>query len=88
MPILFPSRGNGALPFYSKPCYPWLLSQHMPPHLLDDWLGGRIIVHFLGVVFVVDIIADADELAVIVAAGEEDDGDAKDFRGRDAFEIG
>ena len=51
----------------------------MPPHPLDDWFGGRIIVHFLGIVFIIDIIADPDELAVVVAAGEEDNSHAEDF---------
>ena len=48
----------------------------MPPHFLDDWLGGRIVVHFLGVVLVVDVVADTDKFAVIVAARKEDHSDA------------
>lgn len=48
----------------------------MPPHFLNDWLGRRIVVHLLGVVLIVDVVADTDKFAVIVAARKEDDSDA------------
>lgn len=81
-------RWSWILPFDSKSRNPWLFCQYISPDLLDDRLRGRIIVHLLIVVFIVDVVANADEFAVIVAAGEEDDGDAEDLGGGDTFEVG
>ena len=44
-------------------------------------------MHLVIVVFVVDVVTHANEFSIIVAAGEEDDGYAKDFRGGDSFEV-
>ena len=60
----------------------------MPPHLLDDGPVRGFALESLIRVFVIDIVADTDELAVFVTAAEEDDGDADDFAIRDAGEVG
>lgn len=60
----------------------------MPPHLLNHrfrgWLRRERFVHVL----VVDVVAHAHELAVVVGAGEQDDGYAEDFGGGDAGGVG
>ncbi|KAL8960272.1 MAG: hypothetical protein Q9193_002993, partial [Seirophora villosa] len=61
---------------------------YIPPHPFDDRLRRRIIVHLLVVVFIIYVVANADEFAVIVAAGEENDGHAKDLGCGDTFEVG
>ena len=57
-----------------------LLSQDVPPDLLDDGLGWRIgNESFIGI-FVVDIVANTDKFAVVVSTRQEDDSDTNDFR--------
>lgn len=68
--------------------HPGLLGQDIALHALDDGLRGRVVVQLGGVVFVVDVVPDADELAPVVGAGEEDDGDADDVRVGDALRVG
>ena len=60
-------------PFDGESSNSWLLSKHISPNMLHDRLGGRFSVEFIGVVFVVDIVSDADKLPPIVAACEEND---------------
>ena len=48
----------------------------MSLHTLDQGFAWRFVVEFLCVVFVVYIIADANKLTVVIAAGKEDNGDA------------
>lgn len=65
-----------------------LLSQHIPPHSLDDRFGGRLGVQLVRVVLIVDIITHTHELPSVIAAGQQYDGDAEDFGRRDAFQVG
>lgn len=50
----------------------------MSSNLLEDWLYWWIGGHLRVIILVVDIVANTDELAVVVRAGEEDDGNADD----------
>lgn len=59
----------------------------MALHLLNHRLAGRLHLQRLVRVLVVDIVADAHELAVLVAAAEEDDGDADDLAVGNASKI-
>ena len=66
-------------PFDRKPRDSWFLRKYIPPHPLDDGFRWWFGVQLLAVVFVVDVVADADELAGVIGAGEEDDGDTENF---------
>ena len=59
----------------------------MSPNLLEDWLHWWIGGHLRVVVLVVNIVTDANELAVIVRAGEKDDGNTDDVGWWDAGGI-
>lgn len=59
----------------------------MSSNLLEDWLHWWIGGHLRVVILVVDIVANTDELAVVVRAGEEDDGNADDVGRWDASGI-
>ena len=76
------------IPFDGKPRHSGLLCQDVPLHLLYDWLAWRLCIQCFVCVLVVNIVADADELASIIAAGEEDDGNAQDFGAGQTGEIG
>lgn len=76
------------VPLYRKAGDTWLLSQDVAADLLDDGLRRRVGVQLLGLVLVVDIVADADELAAVVGAGQEDDSDTEDLGVGDALSIG
>ena len=75
------------IPFDSESSYTRLLCKHVSPHAVDVWLGGGFSVELLGVVFVVDVIANSDELSAIVATCEEDDSDSENLGCRDASEV-
>lgn len=76
---------------------PGFLAEHAPNHALDviggvggdetlvlgAFLEGSVVLSLeSGVgVFGVDVVADANELLVVVGAGEEDDGDADEVAG-------
>lgn len=79
------NRSN--LPLDGKSGDTGLISQDVAANLLDDGLSGRISTQLLGLILVVDIVANAHELATIVGAGQQDDGDAHDFGVRDALSI-
>lgn len=64
-----------------------LLGENIPADLFDDRFGRWVVNQSLVGVLVVDIVADADELAVIVGAGQEDDSNANDFGIRDLGEV-
>lgn len=61
------SRSN--LPLDGKSGDAGLISQDVAANLLDDGLSGRISTQLLGLILVVDIVANAHELATIVGAG-------------------
>jgi hypothetical protein len=78
-------------PTHEKPCFvrwnqpfdgesrnPRLLCQDITTNPLDDGLRGRLSAQLLRVVFVVDIVANSDELAAIVGAGKENHGNTED----------
>lgn len=67
---------GGYIPFDSKSSDPWLLGQDMPLHPLDHRLVRRLVVQLWGIVFIIDVIANADKFPVVIAAGKEDDSDA------------
>jgi hypothetical protein len=59
----------------------------MTAHLVNHRFRGGLQLQRLVCVLVVDVVADADELAVLVAARQQDDGDADDFAVRDARQV-
>lgn len=61
--------------------------QDIAADLLNDWLGWRVGVQLLRLVLVVDVVADAHELAAVVGAGEQNDGDAEDLGVGDALRV-
>lgn len=75
------------VPFNSKSSYTGLLCKHVPPHAVDVWFGGGFSVELFRVVFIVDVVANSDELSAIIAACEEDDCNTEDFGCRDAPEV-
>ena len=75
------------VPFDSESSDTRLLGEHVSPHAVNVWFGGGFSIELFGVVFVVDVVADSDEFSAIVAACEEDDGDAQDLGCRDASEV-
>lgn len=75
------------VPFDRKSSYTRLLCKHISPHAIDVWLGGRFSIKLFGVVFIVDVIANSNELSAIVAACEENHGDAEDLGCGDASEV-
>lgn len=79
------SRSN--LPLDGKSGDAGLISQDVAANLLDDGLSWRISTQLLGLILVVDIVANAHELATIVGAGQQDDGDAHNLGVRDALSI-
>jgi len=60
------------LPLDSEAGNSWLLGEDVAADLLEDWLGWGIGVELLRVILVVDIVADSNELATVIGAGEED----------------
>lgn len=67
------------VPFDSKAGDSRLLCKNLPLHLFDNGLGGRVQGERLICVLVVHVVSDTDELALFVAAAQQDDGDADDF---------
>ena len=67
------------LPLNGESSHSGLLSQDVSLHALNDRLGGGLSVQLFGVIFVVDIVADANEFTSIVSAGQKNDSDAEDF---------
>lgn len=65
-----------------------LLGQDVAANLLNDGLGGRVGSQLLSLVLVVHIVSDADELAAVVSACQEDDSDAEDLSVGDALGVG
>lgn len=68
-----------SIPFDRKPGNAGLLSQDVSANPIVEWLCRWISIQLLGIVLVVDIVSDTDELAAVVGAGEQDDGDAEDL---------
>ena len=83
-PPPFVWRSLQFVPFDSKASHTWLLSQDVPPHLLNDGLRRWLELKRLVCVLIVDVVSHAHELAVVIAAAQEDDSDADDLVVRDA----
>lgn len=47
--------------------------------MVQKWLGRRIRIQLFGVVLIVDVVAHANELAVVVRAGQKDDRNTQNF---------
>lgn len=56
--------------------------------MLDERLGRRVGIQLRGIVLVVDVVADADKLAAVVGACQQDYGHAQDLGIRDTLSIG
>lgn len=81
-------RALVAIPLDSEAGDSGLLCEDVAADLLDDGLGGRLVDQLLVGVLVADVVADADELAAVVGASEQDDGDAKDLGCGDVGGVG
>jgi len=64
-----------------------LLGQDVAADVLDEGLGGRVVGELLRVVLVVDVVADADKLAAVVGARQEDHGNTEQLVDGDALSI-
>jgi hypothetical protein len=81
-------RGAGlAVPLDGKAGDTGLLGEDAAADLLDNGLGRGFGDECLVGVLIVNVVADANELATVVAAGQEDDSDAEDVAVRDAVEV-
>jgi hypothetical protein len=76
------------IPLDREASHTGLLSEDIAANTLNDGLGWGLCCQLLGVVLIVDIVANTDELAAVVAAGQEDDGNTQDFGGGDALQVG
>lgn len=65
-----------------------LVGQHVATDLLNDGLGRGVGGQLLGLVLVVDVVAHAHELATIVGAGQQDDGDTHNLGVGNALDVG
>lgn len=76
-----------AVPLDSEAGDTGLLGEDAAADLLDNGLGRGLGDEGLVGVLVVNVVADAYELATVVAAGQEDDSDADDIAVGDAVEV-
>ena len=72
------------IPLDGKAGDAWLLGKNLPLHLLNDGLGGGVECKCLVCVLVVHVVSDTDELALVIAAAKQNDGDTNDFAVGDA----
>lgn len=77
----------GGLPFDSESRHSWFLGEDIPLDAFNDWLRRWLVVQLLAIVFIVDVVSDSYELAVIVGARKEDHCDAKDLAGGNLLQI-
>jgi hypothetical protein len=75
------------VPLDRKASHTRLLCENLPLHLLDDGLRRGLKCQCLVCVLIVHVVADTHELALFVAAAEEDDRDADDLAVGDARQI-
>lgn len=61
----------GCLPLDGESRHSGLFSKHVALDSLNNGLCGRLSVELRRIVFVVDIVSDADEFATIVGAGQK-----------------
>ena len=76
------------VPFDGEACDTRLLCKNLPLHLLDDGLGRRVECQRLVCVLVVHIVSDTHELALIIAAAEQNDCDTDDLAVGNARQVG
>lgn len=76
------------IPLDGKASDAGLLGENVAADLLDNGLCRGVGAELLDLVLVVDIVADANEFATIVGAGQEDDGNAHDLSIGDALGVG
>lgn len=76
------------IPLDGEASHTGLFSEDIAANTLNDGLGWGLCRQLLGVVLIVDIVANTDELTAVVAAGQEDDSDTEDFGGGDALQVG
>jgi hypothetical protein len=79
---------NIIIPLDREASHTGLLSKDIAADTLNDGLSWGLHRQLLGVVLIVDIVTNTDELTAVVAAGQEDDSNAQYLRGRDALQIG
>ena len=75
------------VPLNRKPSDSWLLSKDISSDSLNDGLSWGLGIQLVRIVFVVDVVADSDELPSVVAASQKDDSDAEDFGSWYPFEV-
>lgn len=80
--------GLNCIPFDRKASHTRLLRENIAANAVNDGLLGRIRSKLLGIIFVIHVVAHADEFPTIIAAGEEDDGHTENLRCGNASEVG
>lgn len=65
------------VPFDSKAGDSRLLRKNIASNLLDDRLGRRVGVELIRVVFVIHVVANANEFTAIVGASQQDDSNTE-----------
>ena len=73
------------IPLDGEACNPGLLGQDVTADLLDDGLGRRVVNEVLALVLVVDVVANAHELAAVVGARQQYHRDAQKLIDGDAL---
>lgn len=76
------------LPFDGEASHTRLLSEDIAADVLDLGLRRGVGGQFFRVVLVVHVVAHTDEFTTIIAACEQNDGDAEDLRIGDPLVIG
>lgn len=80
--------GLNCIPFDRKASHTGLLREDVAANAVNDGLLGRVRGKLLGIIFVIHVVAHADEFPTIVTAGEEDDGHTENLRCGNASEVG
>ena len=75
------------IPLDGKSSDSWLFRQDIPHDSIRLDFGRGFGIEFLIVVFIVDVVSNADEFAAVVGASEKDNGNPKDFGGGEFSEI-
>lgn len=77
----------GDPPFDREPRHTGLFGQHISLHTINLQVGGGLSVHLFRIISIVDVVSNAHEFSVMVAACKKDDCDAEDLSCRDASEV-
>ena len=74
-------------PFDSKACDTRFFSEHVATDTLDINFGRGLGIHLFRVIFVVDVVSNANEFPIVVAARQEDHSNAQNLGIRDTLQV-